>query len=132
MTLTYCELEQVLPFPVQQRVVRRSASTPAASGQVARRRLQSSHSRHTSRPEIRRWRLSYQLRRRLSTGESGMTEYEAVVEAFKQAGGVALPVLFQPPGEAQQIPVRFVSNTIRFQHRTAGLVGCEFEVEEVV
>lgn len=128
MTQTFCDLNEVLPFPAQVTVVRGSISTPASTGMVSSRRLQSAYSRNHGRPERRRWRFAYQLDRK----PTGSSEYDAVVEAFTQAGGVALPVSWQPPGEVSSIPVLFVANSLRFEHRSAGFVTCQVEFEEFI
>lgn len=133
MTRTYCELEEVIPFPVRVSVIRPTVTSPAVSGQVKTRRTQSSYSRHSGEPEIRRWSLEYQLGRTYGPGDTiDDTEYAAVRDAFKQAAGVGLPVLFTPPGEAQQIPVCFTSNRLRFEHRSPSDVRVRVEVEEFI
>ena len=133
MTRTYCELEEALPFPVRASVIRRTATSPVESGQVKTRRLQSSYSRLSGEPERRHWLLSYQLDRAFGPADTVEdSEYGAVRQAFKHACGTALPVLFRPPGEGQQIPVVFTANTLRFEHRGVHDVRAQVEVEEVI
>jgi len=120
----FCTLSALIPFPVQVTTVRRSVSTDITSGYAATRRLQSSHSRNTGRPERRRWRLQLDLH--------GATEAASVESTFLEAAGVGLPVDWEPPKESQAIPVKFVSNTLRERILGKNRSLMSFEVEEVI
>ena len=122
MTTTYGTLSTIPGFPVDVRLVRRGAQSPAESGQVARRQFRSSASRQSSKLETRVWRLTF-----------GPEDLPALLATFDAALGQARAVSWTPPppDDGAAIPVRFVDGTLRVRKGPGVLYEADVELEEV-
>lgn len=87
-------------FPVQVTIQRRSVTTSPATGYRVARRLRSSYSRNTGRPETRVWNQPL--------GPLGPTDRAALRSLWTACHGGTLPFLWQPPGEVATYPVVMV------------------------
>lgn len=127
MTTTYGTIALSPAFPTRVEVLRRGASSPAASGFVASRQLRTAVSRQGGQAATRTWEVEFK--------DMGTTERDALLAAQAQGLGAVLPLLFTapPPDEASPIPVRFLEDKITIEYvRSAKCFRARVPFEEVV
>ena len=127
MTTTYGTLALAPGFPTRVTVLRRGASTPAASGMVASRQLRTAVSRQGGQAATRTWEVEFK--------DMGTADRDALLAAFDAGMGGALPILFTPPppDEAAQVPVRFADDDLVIEYgRSALHHGARVVLEEVI
>lgn len=123
MTTTYGTLSVIATFPVRVALAKRSLSVDPEGGAVQRRTLRSSVSRQTNKLETRTWTL-----------ELGPDDLTALLTAFTNAKGSALPLSWTPPppDDGSAVPVRFRDDSLKVRRLPGGQYQATVAVTEVI
>lgn len=126
MTVTYGTLNVVIGFPVRCIEKRRGATSPASSGFVAGRQLQTAVSRQSGQARTRSWELHI--------GPMGVSDRDSLLSSFDAAKAGALPILLTPPPphDAAPIPVRLADSLTIEYVKSARAFQARVEAEEVI
>ena len=98
---------------------RRSVSTDAASGQVVRRQVQSSHSRNSSEKEVRSWSAVWK--------HATPDEYAHIDSVYDASMAGAFTISWRPPDLSAAIDVYFTAYNVVHTSGRMYQISAQFE-----
>lgn len=111
-------------YPIAAWISRRAVMTPADSGYVQRRQVQSSVSRQSGKQSVRSWQLEW---RHLTPAEKA-----AIADLYDAAIGGSFAIKVQPAPTSPLVEVRFVESSLLTIHVTGQWHSARILVEEVI
>lgn len=124
MTDTVATLTTAPWFDVVTTHRRRAVATPASTGHLVRRQVQSSTSRNSSEIEIRVWGVEWKV--------TTPTEKAHILSCFNAAIGRAFPISWTPPGVSVALAVKFVDDILDIEHIGGQTYRIRTTLEEVI